>query len=137
MDDEGHSILEISALKKKGIEELEKQLLQFSRPGYWLFSDGMSTNRSPEEQANEIVREKAFMFLNQEIPYELIFEHRGWRRGADALIMEEGLIVQSSSQQRIVSKVKSVIEKAASIDCSELFHRKIRVHISVNVDKKQ
>lgn len=137
MDDEGNAILGISALKKRGIEELETQLLRYSRPGYWLFSEGMSTNRSQEEQANEIVREKVFMFLNQEIPYEIIFEHRGWKRGEDALIMEEGLIVQSTSQQRIVSKVKSVIEKAASIDLTELFHRKIRVHISVNIDKKQ
>lgn len=107
----------------------------------------MTTNRSQEEQANEIVREKAFLFLNQvclfilcqvqEIPYELIFEHRGWRKSNDALILEEGLIVQSESQGRIVGKVKSRLEKAAAIDLSEAFQRKIQVHITINLDKNK
>lgn len=66
----------------------------------------------------------------------MICEHRGWKKGNDELIMEEGLIVQSPSQQRIVGKIKGRIEKAASYDLSALFNRKIRVNISVNIDKK-
>ena len=72
----------------------------------------------------------------QEIPYELIFEHRGWKKEEDILVLEEGLIAQSPSQQRIVSKAKYRIEKDASQDLSILFNRKIRVHITVSVEKK-
>lgn len=52
------------------------------------------------------------------------------------LVLEEGLIAQSPSQQRIVNKTKYRIEKDASQDLSILFNRKIRVHITVSVDKK-
>lgn len=67
----------------------------------------------------------------------MIFEHRGWRKSNDALILEEGLIVQSESQGRIVGKVKSRLEKAAAIDLSEAFQRKIQVHITINLDKNK
>ena len=55
----------ISALKGKGLLSLEEKLVQLAHPGYWYFSDGISTNRSQEEQANEVIREKAFHYLNQ------------------------------------------------------------------------
>lgn len=61
------------------------------------------TNRSPEEQACEITREKVFHYLNQvyvviipygkEIPYEMIFEHQGWSRENDRLVLHQRLIV--------------------------------------------
>ena len=65
IDSNGDCIHLISALKNKGISQLEKKILEFAHPGYWLFSEGTFTNRSQEEIGNEIVREKAFLFLNQ------------------------------------------------------------------------
>ena len=106
-----------------------------ARPGRWLFSPGVITNRSQEEQANEIIREKVFHFLNQEIPYELIVVHRGWKKLNGGLVLDAELLCQSPSQQRIVSKIRRQLEFAASDDISKLFGRPIRVSIQVGIDK--
>ena len=95
----------------------------------------MITNRSQEEQANEIIREKVFHFLNQEIPYELIVVHRGWKKLSGGLVLDAELLCQSPSQQRIVSKIRRQLEFAASDDISKLFGRPIRVTIQVGIDK--
>ena len=135
IQDDGSSIVSLSALKGQGIREILRILQGKARPGRWLFSPGVVTNRSQEEQANEIIREKVFHFLNQEIPYELIVVHRGWKKINGVLTLDAELLCQSPSQQRIVSKIRRQLEFAASDDISKLFGRKIRVTIQVGIDK--
>ena len=55
----------LSALSGKGVAQLEMELLRAAYEGRWMFSPGVVTNRSQEEQVNEVVREKAFQYLNQ------------------------------------------------------------------------
>ena len=57
--------MEISAASGKGVPELLSRLIDLSKPGRWQYSDGMVTNRTPEEQACEVIREKVFQYLNQ------------------------------------------------------------------------
>lgn len=136
MKDDGSSIISLSALKGQGVKEILNILVAQARPGRWLFSPGVITNRNQEEQANEVIREKVFHFLNQEIPYELIVVHRGWRKINGMLVLDAELRCQSPSQQRIVSKVSRRIEYAASDEISKLFGRKIRVILSTSLDKE-
>lgn len=136
MRDDGSSIISLSALKGQGVKEILNILVAQARPGRWLFSPGVITNRNQEEQANEVIREKVFHFLNQEIPYELIVVHRGWRKINGMLVLDAELRCQSPSQQRIVSKVSRRIEYAASDEISKLFGRKIRVILSTSLDKE-
>ena len=133
--EDGSSIVSLSALKGQGVKEILRILQAKARPGRWLFSPGVVTNRSQEEQANEIIREKVFHFLNQEIPYELIVVHRGWKKINGMLALDAELLCQSPSQQRIVSKIRRQLEYAASDDISKLFGRQIRVMIQVGLDK--
>ena len=133
--EDGSSIVSLSALKGQGVNEILRILQAKARPGRWLFSPGVVTNRSQEEQANEIIREKVFHFLNQEIPYELIVVHRGWKKINGMLALDAELLCQSPSQQRIVSKIRRQLEYAASDDISKLFGRQIRVMIQVGLDK--
>ena len=65
MDDAGERVLTLSALKGKGVGQVERLLLSAAHPGQWRFSAGVTTDRSQEEQTNEIVREMAFQYLNQ------------------------------------------------------------------------
>ena len=65
MNEAGDQILLLSALSGKGVTQLEMELLRAAHEGRWMFSPGVVTNRSQEEQVNEVVREKAFQYLNQ------------------------------------------------------------------------
>ncbi|KAK8818284.1 GTP-binding protein Era [Blastocystis sp. ATCC 50177/Nand II] len=135
VNEAGDQILLLSALSGRGVGQLEAALVRAAHEGPWAFSPGVVTNRSQEEQANEVIREKAFQFLNQEIPYEIIFVHEGWRKEKGVLTALETLQVQSPSQQRIVTRAKWRIEQAAAKDLSELFGRPIGVKIAVAVEK--
>ena len=145
VNEAGDQILLLSALSGRGVGQLEAALVRAAYEGPWAFSPGVVTNRSQEEQANEVIREKAFQFLNQvgvgredeeqEIPYEIIFVHEGWRKEKGVLTALETLQVQSPSQQRIVTRAKWRIEQAAAKDLSELFGRPIGVKIAVAVEK--
>lgn len=127
MNEAGDQILLLSALSGRGVGQLEVALVRAAHEGPWAFSPGVVTNRSQEEQANEVIREKAFQFLNQvgmgredegqEIPYEIIFVHEGWRKEKGVLTALETLQVQSPSQQRIVTRAKWRIEQARRRTC--------------------
>ena len=65
MGEDGNQVMEISAVSGTGISELISRLVNLSKPGQWHYSDGMVTNRTPEEQACEVIREKVFHYLNQ------------------------------------------------------------------------
>ena len=93
VNEAGDQILLLSALSGRGVGQLEAALVRAAHEGPWAFSPGVVTNRSQEEQANEVIREKAFQFLNQEIPYEIIFVHEGWRKEKGVLTALETLQV--------------------------------------------
>lgn len=65
VNEAGDQILLLSALSGRGVGQLEAALVRAAHEGPWAFSPGVVTNRSQEEQANEVIREKAFQYLNQ------------------------------------------------------------------------
>ena len=58
-------VLELSGMRGDGLPALLDTLVKMAKPEPWLYSEGVVTNRTPEEQACEITREKVFQYLNQ------------------------------------------------------------------------
>ena len=77
--------MELSALSGKGVSELVDRLVNLAKPGPWKYSEGMVTNRTPEEQACEVIREKVFHYLNK-VGGEMERWKGGWIMGRKSLM---------------------------------------------------
>ena len=64
-----HGIHTVSALKRWGLKDLEKDMIRYAHRRPWEYSRNEVTSLSLEERATEIVRSHMFRRLNREVPY--------------------------------------------------------------------
>lgn len=130
-------ILPVSALRGDNVTELEgciKKLLPVSVP---FFPEDQITDRSERFLASEIVREKLFRKLGDEIPYGLTVEierfiHEGNLRSIHALIWVE----KASQKPIVIGKQGSLLKEVgreARKDMQTLFDSKIFLQLWVKV----
>jgi GTPase Era involved in 16S rRNA processing len=64
----------VSALQNDGVQDIVQYLVKEAMPGDWVEMDGNTTNgtdMSPQEHATEIIREKIYRTVHQEVPYNV------------------------------------------------------------------
>ena len=88
--------------------------------------------------AAEIVREKLFMYLQQEVPYELTVEPELWQRREDNSIRAEMTIYvpRESHKQIILGKGGSMIKKigqSARKEIEEQLEERVHLFLFVKV----
>lgn len=66
----------ISALRKKGFEDLIKKIRNNIPYGHWIYEKEIFTDQKIESILSEITREKIFQLLNQELPYSMKVESK-------------------------------------------------------------
>lgn len=69
LSEEFNAICHLSALKEKHINDLINKIFTLLPTGEPLYDNSQLTNLSKEEWISEIIREKIFMQMHQEIPY--------------------------------------------------------------------
>lgn len=93
----------ISALTHDGVEELRKGLARLVPPGPWHFPEDHLSDLPLRLMAAEITREKLFLRLHQELPYQLTVETESWKQVRDGAVrIEQTVYVQRESQRKIV-----------------------------------
>jgi GTP-binding protein Era len=101
-------IIPVSATKHDGLQTLFDSLNKAARPSPFLFSPEFFTDASEKEIVAELIREKAMLELNEELPYRLAvtIDHFDEARREDTnkpLIEIEAVIhVERKSQKAIV-----------------------------------
>ena len=73
----------ISALNGDGVADLKDYLASAVQPGPWLFHEDQLTDASLRQTAAEITREKLFLRLHEELPYQLTVETEAWEDQKD------------------------------------------------------
>ena len=73
------AVFMVSALQYDGVEDLKDFLFAMSKPSKWLFEPSAASAFTPQQLVSEIIREKLYQRLNQEIPYNIIQETSEWR----------------------------------------------------------
>ena len=111
------SIFCVSALTGENIKELKEYLLKNTTKGEWLFPDGLVSDLPESLFCAEITREKLFMYLRQELPYQLMVETTGFKRGKSGLTVEQNIIVSKTAHRPIIlgnkgSMIKKIGEAA-------------------------
>lgn len=137
----GARMLDISALKKDGLEPLLGLLYDFAPAGEPMYPEDYYTDQQVDFRIAELIREKAMNRLTDELPHALYVEV------ADTELRDEGtrlwvrafIVVERESQKGIVvgkggSMIKA-IRQAAQKDMDRIFDWKTELDLRVKVGK--
>jgi GTP-binding protein Era len=130
-------IVPVSALKGKGLDELETLLCEYLQESPPHFPADQITDRSIRFLAAEIIREKLMRQLGQEVPYDLTVEIERFKE-KDRVIHIHALIwVERANQKAIVigkkgERLKAVGEQARK-DIEALVDKKVFLELWVKV----
>ncbi|MFT6581441.1 MAG: GTP-binding protein Era [Alphaproteobacteria bacterium] len=126
----------VSALNGEGVNELLDFFAGQSQPGPWMYPEDQASDMPMRLLAAEIVREKLFLQLHQELPYALTVETENWEEFDNGEVkIDAEIIVERENQKGIVvgkqgSRIKAVGE-AARIELSKTFDRKVHLFLRV------
>lgn len=128
----------ISALTGQCSDDLYKYLAESLPVSPWYYPEDQISDMPLKLLAAEIVREKLFTFLHQELPYALTVEPELWERREDGSIRAEITIYVERDNQKIIvlGKGGSMIKRigqAARKEIEELLEERVHLFLFVKV----
>jgi len=128
----------ISALSGDGVADLKDWLAKNVAPGPWLYPEDQISDAPLRQLAAEITREKLYLRLHQELPYQSTVETDVWKELKDGSVrIEQTIYVERESQRKIVlgkggATIKA-IGAAARADIAETVEQPVHLFLFVKV----
>lgn len=111
------AVIPISATKKDGIDNIIEEILKLLPEGPKYYADDEYTDQTMRQMTEEVIREKALKFLNDEVPHGIYIE------------VEE-------FKDRLTSKGEQIYDISATIYCLRESHKGIIIGKGGNLLKK-
>src|SRR5205807_22636 len=93
----------ISALSGDGVADFKRWLAREVPAGPWHYPEDQITDAPLRQLAAEITREKLYVRLHQELPYQSTVETASWQERKDGSVrIEQTIYVERESQRKIV-----------------------------------
>jgi GTP-binding protein Era len=93
----------VSALSGNGVADLRRYFAANVAPGPWLYPEDQISDAPLRQLAAEITREKLYLRLHQELPYQSTVETTLWKELKDGSVrIEQTIFVERDSQRKIV-----------------------------------
>jgi len=93
----------VSALTGNGVADVKNWLAEHVPEGPWHYPPDQITDAPLRQLAAEITREKLYLRLHQELPYQSMVETEQWQKLRDGSIrIEQTIYVERDSQRKIV-----------------------------------
>jgi GTP-binding protein Era len=93
----------ISALSGDGVGDLKSWFAAHVPSGPWLYPEDQISDAPLRQLAAEITREKLYLRLHQELPYQSTVETEVWKELQDGSVrIEQTIYVERDSQRKIV-----------------------------------
>jgi len=132
------AIVPLSALKRDNLAELPELIARHLPQSPPLFPAEQVTDRGPEFQAAEIIREKLTWRLRQELPYGLAVEIERFAHDEDGRLLINAIIwVERTGQKAIVighgGEGLQKVGRAARLELSRLFAAPVHLELWVKV----
>ncbi len=128
-----------SALKGKKVEELKEIIIENLPQFHPYYDKGTVTDFPIKFRMADIIREKLFLKLAEELPHDLAVEVDEIRRKKTAHYIKANIYVKRSSQKKIVVGKKGQILKdvgrLARIEIEKIIKKKVFLDIWVTVSK--
>ena len=131
------AIVPVSAEKGRQLPELLEEVKKFLPESVPYFDPDLYTDRSPRFLAAEIIREKAFRLLGDELPYGTAVTIDRWEETDEEASIVATLIVERESHKPIVigeggAKLRE-ISRLARADIAEMLGRRLHLEVWVRV----
>jgi GTP-binding protein Era len=127
----------VSAKHHLGIDTLLNKIKDYIPAGQFLYPEDQLTNRSNEFLSKEIIREKLFRYLGEELPYSLTVKIDKYEYKHNIININATIIVDKENQKGMVigrggEKLKK-ISSDARLDMESLFGNKVFLEVWVKV----
>ena len=136
------AVVPISATKEDGTEAIIKEIVNILPAGPKYYSDDEYTDQTVRQIAEEIIREKALNFLNDEVPHGIYieiekFKERKTTKGEDIFDVDATIYcIRESHKGIIIGKGGSLLKKIASTaryDIEKMLDSKVNLKVWVKV----
>jgi GTP-binding protein Era len=132
-------IIPLSALKSDNLEQLDSLIYEMLPEGIPFYPEDQVTDRTERFLASEIVREKLFRKLGQELPHAITVEIEQYEDTEKLVRIQAIIWVERDGQKNIVigegGKVLKTIGQRARIDIELLVGKKVYLGLWVKVKK--
>jgi len=131
----------ISALQGAGVDDVRRWLADRAPPGPWHFPADQISDAPMRALAAEITREKLYLRLHQELPYQSTVETEVWNELPDGSVrIEQTIYVARESQRKIVlgkaGQTIKAIGAEARRELAELLGHKVHLFLFVKVRER-
>ena len=128
----------VSALTGDGVDDLLDRLAERLPEGPWLYPEDDLSDAPLRFLAAEVTREKLFLRLHDEIPYDVATETAGWEEFDNGGVrIDQTVYVRRTSQRAIVlgkggARIRAV-RRAAQQELAEALDRPVHLFLTVRV----
>ncbi|WP_372090658.1 GTPase Era [Tistrella mobilis] len=131
-------IFMISAENGSGVDDLADALAAIARKGPWMYPEDQASDVPLRFLAAEIVREKLFLSLHEELPYALTVETEAWTEKPDGSArIDQVVYVQRESHRKIVlgagGRTIKHVGSAARTELQQILERRVHLFLFVKV----
>ncbi len=128
-----------SALKNQNIDELESELIECLPEGDPYYPIDEYTDKSTRFICSEIIRQKALLFLQEEIPHGLAIDITKFDESGKTIKIDANMITESQRHKQIIIGTNgSMLKKigtSAREEIEKFFDRKVMLELFVKVRK--
>lgn len=137
-----NAVIPISATKKNGIDEIIEEIIKILPEGPKYYEDDEYTDQTVKQISEEIIREKALKFLNDEVPHGIYveiekFSNRKTTKGQDIYDIDATIYcLRESHKGIIIGKAGNLLKKIASFarqDIEDMLGTKVNLKVWVKV----
>lgn len=133
-------IFEVSALDMKNIDDLKKVIIDYLPEGAPIYPEGQLTNLTNDFWLSELIREKIFLVMHEEVPYTVMvqIEENAKRENGMRYIKANILTTAPRYKKMIIGAGAHVIKRIGSMVRSELeavTGEKVFLDLEVQVDE--
>jgi GTP-binding protein Era len=128
----------ISATKGDGVADVRQWLAARAPAGPWHYPADEVSDAPARHLAAEITREKLYLKLHQELPYQSTVETETWTERKDGSVrIEQTIYVERESQRKIVlgkagQSIKAIGESARR-ELADILEKKVHLFLFVKV----
>ncbi|HMM13417.1 MAG TPA: GTPase Era [Parvibaculum sp.] len=128
----------ISALTGDGVADLKMHIAERMPKGAWHYPEDQAADVPLRSLAAEVTREKLFLRLHDELPYELTVETEQWEHKKDGSIrIQQVIYVQRESQRKIAlgagGQTIKTVGQLARAELEEMLGTKVHLFLFVKV----
>lgn len=136
------AIIPFSSLKGENLDAILNEILKIlpeNKEKNFYFEEDLYTDKSVKFMSEEIIREQAFLHLNEELPYGVAVNIKQFKEMPKLTVIDAELICEKPSHKRIIigkngSKIKEISTKARK-ELEVLLGKQVMLTIWVKVNE--